>query len=63
VTEARDTNENDFEEKWLDECLKQYSGLPIDELTIKVVETVKSFSAGAPQTDDITCLTLRYLAK
>jgi len=63
VTEARDINENNFEEKRLEECLKQCSGMPIDGVTKNVVEAVRTFSAGAPQTDDITCLTLRYLGK
>jgi len=63
VTEARDIKLDDFEEKRLEECLRQCFALPIDEITIKVVEAVKAFSSDAPQTDDITCLMLRYLGE
>jgi serine phosphatase RsbU (regulator of sigma subunit) len=35
---------------------------PLDELQIRVVESVKKFSRGASQSDDITLLFVRYHA-
>jgi sigma-B regulation protein RsbU (phosphoserine phosphatase) len=61
VTEAEDAKENEFEDTRLSACLKRLTGSPLPELTQGVIDEVKAFSAEVPQTDDITCMALRYL--
>ncbi len=61
VTEAENEREDEFGVERLEDCLKNTRGAPLAEMTEKVVKEVQAFSAGLPQTDDITCLALRYL--
>lgn len=61
VTEARSASDAEFEEKGLERLLPGLTDLPIEEVVDRVVEAVQTFSQGVPQTDDITCLALRYL--
>lgn len=63
VTEAEDVNEEEFQDKRLEDCLRENHNLPISDLIDKVIEEVLSFSKNMPQADDITCLTLRYLGR
>jgi sigma-B regulation protein RsbU (phosphoserine phosphatase) len=61
VTEARDVEQNFFSEHRLEEFLQRISSSSLSEIIQGAVGEVKNFSAGAPQTDDITILALRYL--
>jgi sigma-B regulation protein RsbU (phosphoserine phosphatase) len=63
VTEAENEREDEFATDRLEDCLKRHCQLQLTEITEKVIEEVQAFSAGLPQTDDITCLALRYLSK
>ncbi|MCG8608724.1 PP2C family protein-serine/threonine phosphatase, partial [bacterium] len=61
ITEARNLNEEDFEEARLEACLMKTQSMPPKEVVAKVVETVEVFSEGVPQADDLTCLILGYV--
>jgi len=63
VTEAENEKENEFATDRLEDCLKRNYKLQLTEITEKVIEEVQAFSKGLSQTDDITCLVLRYLSK
>lgn len=63
VTEAMNEKEDEFATDRLEDCLKRNYKLQLTEITEKVIKEVQAFSRGRPQTDDITCLTLRYLSK
>src|SRR5262245_9895035 len=61
VTEAMDEGGNQFSEPRLEEFLLQAGGSSAMELVRGAVDQVRRHSAGAPQSDDITALTLKYL--
>jgi phosphoserine phosphatase RsbU/P len=61
VTEAMDDSGNQFTEPRLEEFLQQADGSSATEIVRDAVNRVKSHSAGAPQSDDITALALKYL--
>jgi phosphoserine phosphatase RsbU/P len=61
VTEAMDEEGNQFSEPRLAEFLHQANGASVTELIRGAVDQVRRHSAGAPQSDDITALTLKYL--
>src|SRR5262245_36245554 len=62
VTEAMDEGGNQFSEPRLEEFLRQKNGdSSATELVRGAVDQVRRHSAGAPQSDDITALTLKYL--
>ena len=61
VTEAFDTEENEFSGERLQTLLEETSTLPLEEVVAGLLKSIREFSAGAPQSDDITVLTLRYL--
>jgi len=63
VTEAENEKEDEFATDRLEDCLKRNYKLQLTEMTEKVIKEVQAFSNGLPQTDDITCLVLRYLSK
>jgi sigma-B regulation protein RsbU (phosphoserine phosphatase) len=63
ITEAMDGSENEYGEERLQGCLKRYSNSALTDIIQGVIGEVKSFSVGAPQTDDITVLALRYLSQ
>ncbi|MFO7445570.1 MAG: SpoIIE family protein phosphatase [Ignavibacteriaceae bacterium] len=60
VTEAFNKEEDLYGEKRLEEKLTEFSGNSTKDIINKVIEDVKLFSAGAPQSDDITVMGLRY---
>lgn len=62
VIEAMDGNTNEFSDQRLEEYLKRVKDFSIIDIVQGVFKEVKSFAGGAPQTDDITLLALRYLA-
>ena len=63
VTEAFDKNKNEFEEGRLIEVLKNNNGTSAMESVQCVFDTVQKFADGVEQSDDITCLALKYLNK
>ena len=60
VTEAMDQNENLFSERRLEEFLASVNDASPPDLTNALVDEVRRFCVGAPQSDDITILALRY---
>jgi serine phosphatase RsbU (regulator of sigma subunit) len=60
VTEAFDPESAMFGQARLEALLAQLHGLSVAELPDRIIAEVKSFEAGGPQTDDITCLLARY---
>jgi sigma-B regulation protein RsbU (phosphoserine phosphatase) len=61
VTEAMDVKEELFSDQRLQEVLTRIQLSVSRKLVGKVVDEVKIFSAGAPQSDDITALALQYV--
>jgi len=62
VTEADSVDNGFFLEERLRATLEKNQDAPARQLTEEVVREVKSFAAGAPQSDDITTLAVRYNA-
>ena len=60
VTEAMDRDEQFYSDERLEKELTALKDRPITEVVYGVTESVKSFSAGIPQSDDITMLALKY---
>jgi phosphoserine phosphatase RsbU/P len=63
VTEAMNQNEEFFEESRLEKALSSHCHLPIDGMIKGVISDVQAFSQGVPQSDDITCLVIKYNSK
>jgi sigma-B regulation protein RsbU (phosphoserine phosphatase) len=63
VTEAMDPASGMFSEERLIATLKPLAGAAPKELVEAVGTAVKAFAAGAPQSDDVTMLALRYRGK
>jgi len=59
VTEAADRDGEMFRVARLLEAVRPLAGRPAKELMLSVIAGVESFSAGALQADDITCLAVR----
>ena len=60
VTEAMDKDDQLFSESRMEETLQGVNGQSSEEVIKRVVKDVHRFSAGAPQSDDITLLVLGY---
>ena len=60
VTEAFDPANQEYGETRLEAALQGSHSLAIEALAQRVVDSVDSFSDTAPQSDDLTCLALRY---
>jgi sigma-B regulation protein RsbU (phosphoserine phosphatase) len=60
VTEAFDKDNNEFGEERLEEVLRGLAGASLEETVGKVIEAVGTFSHGVAQSDDITCLAMRF---
>ena len=61
ISEAMDEQGNEFGEDQLAEVLGECGGLKAADISRHVVQAVQDHAGEAPQSDDITCLTLRYL--
>jgi len=61
VTEARNTADQFFNEKRLEDYLHAHFAEPADQLVNGLHQCVQEFAMGAPQADDITALALRYV--
>ena len=62
VTEAMNKERNVFADTRLVECLQRSKGQSLEKMLNCIYTEVTSFAAGAPQSDDITMMTLRYNA-
>ena len=60
VTEAMNEAGEMFSEERLEEVLAQASGSPLEKITRAVTEAVRRFADGAPQSDDLTMLLVKY---
>jgi sigma-B regulation protein RsbU (phosphoserine phosphatase) len=63
VTEAMDANDNEFGDDRLKESLEKIVNQSPTDLTNSIITEVKKYSEGTVQSDDITCLVLKYLGK
>jgi len=63
ITEAMNTREEMFGEERSRAALQTHAGKPLHELLEKVIEEVQAFAGAQEQSDDMTCLTLRYFGK
>jgi sigma-B regulation protein RsbU (phosphoserine phosphatase) len=63
VTEAFNKNEEEFNEKRLEEVLINKNGFAPKDFVQQVFEEVQTFTNGVEQSDDITCLALKYLKR
>jgi phosphoserine phosphatase RsbU/P len=61
VTEAFNIEEEEFKEARLEKSLVHKNSLDVNDLVSNVFEDVRAFSKGAEQSDDITCVALKYL--
>ena len=60
ITEAMNKEDEEFTEARLEEVLAKGHDLPVDSVLENVTSAVVNFVAGAEQSDDITCIVLRY---
>jgi len=60
ISEAMDGEGREFGEGRIEETLRSAALLPVDRVLTAVTGAVTAFVAGAPQSDDITCLVVRY---
>ncbi len=61
ITEAFNKDEEEFQETRLAGILDNKNSFTTNDLVQHVFEDVQSFSEGVEQSDDITCLALKYL--
>jgi len=59
VSEARNSAGEEFEEQRIEKCIVETLDKPAERILEHLIETVRVFSAGRPQADDITALTLK----
>ncbi|MDD9991726.1 MAG: SpoIIE family protein phosphatase [Rhodospirillales bacterium] len=60
ITEAMNKEDEEFTEARLEAVLAKGHDLPVDSVLENVTSAVVNFVAGAEQSDDITCIVLRY---
>ena len=60
ITEAMNVDDEEFTEARLEAVLAEGHGLSVDSVLENVTGAVVNFAAGAEQSDDITCIVLRY---
>ncbi|MBK7105129.1 MAG: SpoIIE family protein phosphatase [Ignavibacteriae bacterium] len=63
ITETFNENNEEFEEEQLIQTLKNKNELNAKEIVNSIISEVQNFSNGNEQSDDITCLVLKYLYK
>jgi sigma-B regulation protein RsbU (phosphoserine phosphatase) len=61
VTEAMSPSSEEYSEDRLKEVLQERGAAAANELIDGVLRSVRTFASGAPQSDDITTLVLRYV--
>ena len=60
ITEAENLQTEEFSESQLDEKLAELAGASAKQVVTAVVDAVQEFAKDAPQSDDITCLAVRF---
>jgi sigma-B regulation protein RsbU (phosphoserine phosphatase) len=60
VTEAANTRDELFEESRLQRVIEGFSGQSVEELATAIRDSLKSFTEGSAQSDDITLLVVQY---
>ncbi|MFQ5651339.1 MAG: PP2C family protein-serine/threonine phosphatase [bacterium] len=60
VTEAMDLDQEEFLEAGLEKSLQNKPDASVTEMTEQVMQDVQTWAKGAPQSDDITVLALKY---
>ena len=60
VSEAANIHSELFEESRLRTVLEHFKGQTVEEIAEAIREGVKAFTAGAPQSDDVTILAIQY---
>ncbi|MCM2439406.1 SpoIIE family protein phosphatase [Agrobacterium vitis] len=60
ITEAFNPSGEDFTEERLERAFSGCVDLPVEECLETIVTAVTTFASTAPQSDDITCLAVRY---
>ena len=63
VTEAFNKDNEEFQESRLEQILDNKNSLNTNDLVHHVFENVQAFANGVEQSDDISCLALKYLNK
>jgi sigma-B regulation protein RsbU (phosphoserine phosphatase) len=61
ITEAFNKNNEEYKEARLENVIKGKQSMSTYELVEQIFENVQSFTNGVEQSDDITCLALKYL--
>jgi sigma-B regulation protein RsbU (phosphoserine phosphatase) len=61
VTEAMNAGHELFSNQRLLECLEQGGGATAVTIAARMDEAIAAFVGGAPQSDDVTIVVLRYL--
>jgi len=61
VTEAFNKDNEEYKEARLEKVLEGKHSLNMNDLVMSVFENVRSFTNGVEQSDDITCLALKYI--
>lgn len=59
ITEAMNSEGEEFEEERLVEAVRRHGGLPLPQLLEQIVAEVDSFTGGSPQEDDISLVAVR----
>ena len=60
MSEAANIRAELFEEARLRQIVEEFKGQTVEELAATIRDGVKDFTAGAPQSDDITILVVGY---
>jgi len=63
VTEAMNAKDEMFHESGLEKSLQAHNELALDAMVQNVFQDVQNFAGGVEQSDDITCVAVRFLAK
>lgn len=63
VSEANNLSGDEYDFSRLEECLNEYRQLGPKSLTDELLKSIRIFAEGAPQSDDITTLCLKYREK
>ncbi len=60
ITEAQNVNDEEFGEERLDAKLASLGQVPARDIVTTIVDEVQAFAGDAPQSDDITCVAMRF---
>ncbi len=63
ITEAMNPGEEMFGEKRTEESLQSHAGDSLNNLVENMIKEVQAFAGAQEQSDDMTCLTLRYFGR